>query len=220
MQLAQLLPQRRMMIVYGSLLVIGSILAASATGAGMFIGGHILQGLFTSMLLIAAAPPLFLGFPTSKLRPTAVVLNLCIFGAVAAGPLVGGAILTHLSWRFMFWVNVPFCVAGLVLSAKYLPRDSVAAVRPKLDVLGFALLAPGIAALILGLSNAGTAAGFGHPGVIIPLTIGVALMLAFCLYAVRRSEPLADIRLLARRPVASCSASPGPSRSGPSFRWW
>jgi MFS family permease len=54
-QLAQLLPQRRMMIVYGSLLVIGSILAATATGPGQFIAGHILQGLFTSMLLIAGA---------------------------------------------------------------------------------------------------------------------------------------------------------------------
>src|SRR6202044_1970878 len=111
------------------------------------------------------------------------------------------------SWRFMFWVNVPFCVAGLVLAARYLPGDRAAAAgRPKLDVLGFALLAPGIAALILGLSNAGTAAGFGHPDVIIPLAIGVALVLAFSLYALRRSEPLADIRLLARRPVASSSA--------------
>jgi EmrB/QacA subfamily drug resistance transporter len=106
----------------------------------------------------------------------------------------------------MFWVNVPFCVAGLVLAARYLPRDAAAAVKPKLDVLGFALLAPGIAALILGLSNAGTAAGFGHPDVIIPLAVGVALVLAFCLYAVRRSQPLADIRLLAKRPVASSSA--------------
>ena len=106
----------------------------------------------------------------------------------------------------MFWVNVPFCVAGLVLAARYLPRDVAAAIKPKLDILGFALLAPGIAALILGLSNAGTAAGFGHPDVIIPLVIGVALVLAFCLYALRRSEPLADIRLLAKRPVASSSA--------------
>src|ERR1700729_3929059 len=67
-QFAQLLPQRRMMVIYASLLVIGSVLAAAATGPAMYIVGHVLQGLFTSMLLIAAAPPLFLGFPASRLR--------------------------------------------------------------------------------------------------------------------------------------------------------
>src|ERR1700761_3008045 len=83
-QLAQLLPQRRLLIVYASALVIGSVLAAAATGPAMFITGHVLQGLCTSMLLIAAAPPLFLGFPAAKLRWTAVIFNICIFGAVAA----------------------------------------------------------------------------------------------------------------------------------------
>jgi MFS family permease len=82
----------------------------------------------------------------------------------------------------------------------------VAAVKPKLDVPGFALLAPGIAALILGLSNAGAAAGFGHADVIIPLAIGVVLLVAFALYALRESEPIADIRLLAHRSVATSSA--------------
>lgn len=76
-QFAQHLPQRRMLIVYAALLVIGSVLAASATGAGMFIAGHVLQGLCASLLLIAAAPPLFLGYPASKLRWTAVIFNMC-----------------------------------------------------------------------------------------------------------------------------------------------
>lgn len=91
-QFALLLPQRRMLLVYGSLLVIGSVLAAAATGPGMFIAGHVLQGLCTSMLLVAAAPPLFLGFPVAKLRITAVIMNLCVFGAVAAGPLGAGVV--------------------------------------------------------------------------------------------------------------------------------
>src|SRR5262249_3095969 len=82
-----LLPQRRMLLVSGSLLVIGSALAAAATGPGMFIAGHVLRGLCTSMLLVAAVPPLFLGFPVAKLRISAVIMNLCVFGAVAAGPL-------------------------------------------------------------------------------------------------------------------------------------
>src|SRR5580700_10714412 len=115
-QLAQLLPQRRLLVVYASALVIGSVLAAAATGAGMFIVGHILQGLFTSMLLIAAAPPLFLGYPASKLRWTAVIFNICIFGAVAAGPLVGGAQASFHAWRPLFWIVAGVAVVALLLS--------------------------------------------------------------------------------------------------------
>ena len=50
----------------------------------MYITGHVLQGLCTSMLLIAAAPPLFLGFPARNLRYTVVIIDLCIFGALQA----------------------------------------------------------------------------------------------------------------------------------------
>src|SRR5215212_658313 len=71
-QFAQHLPQRRMLVGYAVLLVVGLILAASAQNAGMYISGHVVQGLSTSMLLIAAAPPLTIGFPRDKLRITAV----------------------------------------------------------------------------------------------------------------------------------------------------
>src|SRR3984885_9239356 len=186
--------------------LIGSIGSSLAWNVDSLIAWRVVQGagggimfpLLTTLIMQAAGG--------KALGRTVTVIALPALLGPILGPLVGGAILTHLSWRFMFWVNVPFCVAGLILAARYLPRDNVAAVKPKLDVLGFALLAPGIAALILGLSNAGTAVGFGHVDVIIPLAVGVALLLAFCLYALRKSEPLADIRLLARRPVASSSA--------------
>src|SRR6185369_16866530 len=75
-QFAQHLPQRRMLLGYAVVLVVGSVLTASAQSAGMFIGGHVLQGLATSMLLIAAAPPLTIGFPRDKLRNTAVIMNM------------------------------------------------------------------------------------------------------------------------------------------------
>ena len=84
-QFAQLLPQRRMMLGYVVVLVIGSVLTAAAQNVAMYIVGHILQGLCTSLLLIAAVPPLSLGFPASKLKITGMIMNMCIFGAVAAG---------------------------------------------------------------------------------------------------------------------------------------
>ena len=76
----------------------------------MFIAGHVLQGLCTSLLLIAAVPPLALGFGAAKLRSTAVIMNMCIFGAVALGPTIGGLQASADAWRPLFWV-----VAGISL---------------------------------------------------------------------------------------------------------
>jgi predicted MFS family arabinose efflux permease len=85
-QFAQHLQQRRLLIAYAALLVVGSLLAAAAPSAGLYIAGHILQGLCTSLLLIAAVPPLIIGYPASKLRSTAVIMNLSIFGRGGPGP--------------------------------------------------------------------------------------------------------------------------------------
>ena len=113
---AQLLRQRRIMLVYVSLLVIGSILAAAAQNPTMFITGHVLQGLCTSLLLIAAVPPLALGFGVEKFRSTAVIMSMCIFGAVTLGPAIGGLQAQADAWRPLFWVIAGISAAALVLA--------------------------------------------------------------------------------------------------------
>src|SRR5207302_11062920 len=80
------------------------------------------------------------------------------------------------------------------------------AARPRLDVWGLVLLVPGIVAVLLGLSNAGSANGFGRPDVLAPLAVGVASLIAFTIYALRRHNPLVDIRLLAARAVGSSTS--------------
>ena len=115
-QFAQHLPQRRMLIVYATLLVIGSVLAAAAQDPGMYIAGHVLQGLCTSLLLISAVPPLAIGYPASKLRTTAMIMNLCIFGAVALGPAIGGLQAQSHAWRPLFWIIAAIAASALILA--------------------------------------------------------------------------------------------------------
>ena len=188
------------------LFLVGSIGSSLAWNVDSLIAWRVVQGVGGGLLFPVLTTLIMQAAGGKALGRTVTLIALPALLGPILGPLVGGAILTHLSWRFMFWVNVPFCVAGLLLAWRYLSDDAPAPVRPRFDLLGFALLAPGIAALILGLSNAGTSAGFGHSDVIIPLAAGVALMLAFTLYALRKSEPLVQIRLFAKRPVASSSA--------------
>jgi MFS family permease len=76
-----------------------------------------------------------------------------------------------------------------------MPRDHPGRTGDKLDVLGLALLSPGIAALLLGLSEVGVRGGFGHPAVLVPVLIGVVLVAAFTIRALRASDALVDLRL-------------------------
>jgi nucleotide-binding universal stress UspA family protein/MFS family permease len=194
-QLAQLLPQRRMLIVYASLLVIGSVLAAAATGPAMFIAGHILQGLFTSMLLIAAAPPLFLGYPAAKLRWTAVVFNLCIFGAVAAGPLVGGAQASFHAWRPLFWIVAGIAAIGLLLSLLTFQDAPPADPSAPWDGLALGLAASGSVAAFWGVSELLTHR-FLDPVVVVPTLGGLVLIVVLWVYQYRARHPLLTLRSL------------------------
>jgi nucleotide-binding universal stress UspA family protein/MFS family permease len=195
-QFAQLLPQRRMLIVYGVLLVIGSVLAAAATGPGMFIAGHILQGLCTSMLLIAAAPPLFLGFPAAKLRWTAIILNICIFGAVTAGPLVGGAQASFHGWRPLFWIVAGIAAAALLMSLLTFQDAPPADRSAPRDGLAIGLAATGSVAAFWGASELLTHR-FLDPVAIIPLLVGVALIVTLWVYEYNAPRPLLTLRSLA-----------------------
>jgi EmrB/QacA subfamily drug resistance transporter len=186
--------------------LLGSLGSSLAWDVGSLIGWRVVQGIGGGLMLPVMATLVFQAAKGKALGRTATWVALPALLGPILGPLIGGAIVTNLSWRFMFWVNVPFCVAGLILAGLYLAKDAVPATRPRLDVWGLVLLAPGSAAIVLALSNAGGAAGFNQTDVIVPLVIGVVLLVAFTLYALRRSEPLVDIRLLAVRSVGSSSS--------------
>ena len=145
-QFAQHLPQRRMLLSYAVVLVVGSVLSASAQNAGMFIGGHVLQGLATSMLLIAAAPPLTIGFPKDKLRNTAVIMNMCVFGAVALGPFIGGVQAESHAWRPLFWIIAAIALLALVMAALTFEDAPPADLDAPRDLPAIGLAAVGCAA--------------------------------------------------------------------------
>jgi EmrB/QacA subfamily drug resistance transporter len=194
--------------------LIGSIGSSLAWNVGSLIGWRFVQGIGGGLMLPLLATLIFQAAGGKSLGRLVTYVALPALLGPILGPVIGGAILTHLSWRFMFWVNVPFCVAGLLLAWWYLSDDApgqakgtAAAPKAKLDVPGLLLIAPGTSVLLYGLANAGTSAGFGRPDVIIPLVTGAALLAAFTWYALRKARPLVEIRLLAKRSVASSSAA-------------
>jgi predicted MFS family arabinose efflux permease len=102
-QFAVHLPARRMLVGYVTAFVVAAVLAAWAPDGPVFVAAFIAEGLCTSLMLIAAVPPLVTGWPTAKMPGTGLIMNLCIFGAVALGPTIGGLLAASGSWRPLFW---------------------------------------------------------------------------------------------------------------------
>ncbi|BCB76743.1 hypothetical protein GCM10022251_49910 [Phytohabitans flavus] len=201
-QLALHLPQRRMLSLYATILVIGSVLAAAATAPAVFIVGHVLQGLCTSLLLIAAVPPLVTGFPPGRLRPTAVILNLSIFGAVALGPLIAGIQADAHAWRPLFWVIAGIAVVALLLSLLTFqdvpPADPTSTRSP----VAVALAAAGCVAAFYGASRLLPHRSL-DAATLAPLLAGVALIAILMFQQYRSRHPLLILRPLASTlPVA------------------
>ncbi|HTU72651.1 MAG TPA: MFS transporter [Trebonia sp.] len=202
-QIAQQQPQRRMLLVYGTLLVIGSVLAAAAPDAGVFIAGHVLQGLCTSLLLIAAVPPLITQFPLSRLRTTVVYLNICIFGAVALGPVLGGLQANQPGWRPLFWVIAGIAVLALLLSV--LTFEDVPAADPSAprDPIAIVLATFGCVASFYGASELLTHS-FGDPIAYGPLAGGLFLIFLLFVHQYRARRPLLLIKdLISTFPTAA-----------------
>jgi nucleotide-binding universal stress UspA family protein/MFS family permease len=200
---AQHFPQRRMMVIYAALLVIGSVLAASAHDAPMYIAGHVIQGLCTSLLLISAVPPLAIGFPKEKLRITVVIMNMCIFGAVALGPFIGGLQAESNAWRPLFWIVAAVAAGALVLSLLTFEDSPPANPDSPRGFPAIGLATVGCVAAFFGVSEL-TSHRFLDPITIIPLLGGLATIIVLIIYQFRATRPLLTIRsmLTSSIPVA------------------
>jgi MFS family permease len=194
-QFAQHLPQRRMLVGYAVLLVIGSVLTAAAQNAEMFIAGHVIQGLCTSLLLIAAVPPLAIGYPANKLRDTAVIMNMCIFGAVALGPFIGGLQAESNAWRPLFWIVAAISASALVLAVLTFEDSPAANPDSPRDLPAIALAAVGCLAAFFGASEL-TSHGFLDAITILPLLGGLATIVVLVAYQYRAKQPLLTIRTM------------------------
>jgi hypothetical protein len=194
-QFAQRLPQRRMLVVYAALLVTGSVLAAAAQDPGMYIAGHVLQGLCTSLLLIAAVPPLAIGYPSSNLRVTAMIMNMCIFGAVALGPTIGGLQAQAHAWRPLFWIIAAISAMALILAVLTFDDAPPADPDSPRDLPAIGLATVGCVAAFFGASELLT-----HPFLdaetIAPLLGGLATIIVLIVYQFRAKRPLLTIRTM------------------------
>ncbi len=187
-----------------SVFLIGSILCACAWDAPSLIAFRILQGLGAGLLFPLMTAILVAVGNGAPLGKVVAMVSMPVALGPILGPVLGGLVLTWLDWRWLFLINVPVCIVALVLAQRVPQRRDPA--RAHLDLVGLVLLAPGLAALLYGLSNAHN--GIGRTDVLVPGLIGIGLMAAFVARGIVAQGPtLVDVRVLVQRRVASASVA-------------
>jgi EmrB/QacA subfamily drug resistance transporter len=198
---------KRLWMIALSIFLVASILCSLAWDAPSLIAFRVLQGFGGGLMLPLMATLAIQQVPAGVGlgRLMAMVSLPAALGPIL-GPTIGGVILTYLDWRWIFWVNVPFCIVGLLLAWRFIPKDAPRG-KPRLDWVGLVLISPALVGILYGLSNVSQDGGFGRPDVWLPVVVGLILLTAFVVSQVRRpAGALVDVGLLRRRPVASASA--------------
>ncbi|WP_433665856.1 DHA2 family efflux MFS transporter permease subunit [Nocardia sp. CA-136227] len=185
------------------LFIAGSVLCGLAWNIVSLVVFRLLQGLGAGMILPIGQTMLAHAAGPERMGRVMSVGAVPAMLAPVLGPVVGGLILSHLSWRWMFYINVPLCAIAVVAAVRLLPRDHVRDRAVSLDILGLGLLSPGLGALVYGTSQAGGGTGLTDTRTVAALLLGIALVAGYVLHAARKgTAALVDVQLLRDRNFA------------------
>lgn len=184
------------------LFLLGSALSAAAWSIGSLIAFRVVQGLGAGTILPVGQTMLAQAAGPQRMGRVMSVIGVPMLLGPILGPVIGGAIVDEASWRWIFLVNLPIGAVALVLAQRLLP-DAKPQLGQRLDLRGLALLSPGIALFLYGISEAGSEGGFSSASALLPALAGLALVAGFVAHAVAAGkDALIDLTLFRRRGFA------------------
>jgi EmrB/QacA subfamily drug resistance transporter len=198
---------KRIYMVSVALFGIGSALCGLAWSAESLIFFRVLQGFGGGMIM-----PVGMSLMAQTAGPHRVGRVMSVVGVPMLlgpifGPVIGGLIVENISWRWIFYVNLPIVVVALVLAQRLLHADQGRADAGRLDWRGLFLLSPGLAGVVFGLSESESHGGFTDPVVWGPIVAGVVLVALFVLHARGAPRPLLDMGLFRERAFSAAAAT-------------
>jgi EmrB/QacA subfamily drug resistance transporter len=189
-----------------ALFVAGSVLCGAAWSLESLIAFRVLQGIGGGMVMPVGMILMAQAAGPQRVGRVMSIIGVPMLLAPVLGPVIGGLIVDNLSWRWIFFVNVPVGLLGIALGLRWLPRGRASDHPGRLDWLGLALLSPGLGLFVFGLSEVSMHGGLGATGAWLPLVAGALLIAAFARHALRARRPLIDVRLF-REPTFSSAAA-------------
>ncbi|MFF1453061.1 MFS transporter [Streptomyces sp. NPDC058274] len=196
--------RRRLFLVGVTVFTGASAAAAMAPGIDSLIAARAVQGVGAAIMMPLTLTLLTAAVPVAK-RGMAYGIWGAVNGlAVASGPLIGGSLTEHVSWHWIFWLNVPLGLALLPLARLRL-SESYGSDAP-LDIPGTLLASSGLFGIVYGLVR-GPADGWTSPIVLTGLFAGTALLTGFVFHGIRAKNPMLPMRLFRSRAFAGINAA-------------
>src|SRR5438132_539622 len=183
----------------------GSAICGASVSLGMLIAARALQGLGGAFIMAVSPAMLTSAFPAHE-RGRALGMNAVIVAlGVSVGPTLGGIITEHFTWRWIFYVNVPIGIIGVIATLRIL-TERMHRNPGRFDPVGAVLLGIGLVALTLGLSF-GQEWGWNSPLLIGTLVVSILAIVTLVIIERRVSNPIIDFSLLKRRVFLSANIS-------------
>ena len=196
---------KRMWIASLALFLLGSALSGASWSIQSLIVFRILQGVGGGMIMPIGQSIMAQAAGPQRMGRVMSLLGVPMLLGPVLGPVIGGLIVDSVSWRWIFYVNIPIGIVAIVLAVKILPGHQKTDRAYKLDVLGFALLSPGLGFFVYGLSQAGQGSA---SSVFVPTALGMVLIGAFIWHALHTNvTPLIEVLLFRDRQFAAASAT-------------
>jgi EmrB/QacA subfamily drug resistance transporter len=197
---------RRKVFVIGTVwFAIASLLCGIAPNVGVLIAARALQGVGGALLTPGSLAILQASFAEED-RMAAIGAWSGLGGvATAIGPFLGGWLIAAVSWRLVFFINLPLAVLVVAISARHVPETKAPGPVPRLDIKGAACISGALAGITYGLI-ALSGNSWGSVSVLLPLAVGVLLLGLFILVEAREPEPMLPLGVFRSRQFSAANA--------------
>ena len=196
---------KRILLLAIALFTAASVLCGLAGSLSELVAFRVLQGAGSGMMTPVGMAMLYRAFPPHERLRASSILTIPTAVAPALGPVLGGALVTSLSWRWVFFVNLFIGIAAFAFGLLFLSEQRQT--RPgRFDLAGFVLSGAGFAAVMYGVSQ-GPGLGWTHPQIVASITAGAAVLVLLIRVELRSNAPLLQLRLLGNRLFRSTSTA-------------
>jgi EmrB/QacA subfamily drug resistance transporter len=206
-RLSDLRGRRRVFLGGLTIFLVGSALSGLAQTMTQLIAFRMLQGLGAGSLMTIGMTVIGELFGLERRAKMQGYISGVWGVASLCGPLIGGLLTDHISWRWVFYINLPFGAVAMALIAGGLvdrPRDGR---RPVIDYVGLGLFTAGISALLIGALEAGRVASWTGLDVVGPFALAAGALAVFVVVEQRAAEPIVPLRLFGRRMVLAAAVT-------------
>ena len=196
---------RKTLIGSLGIFIVSLLIAGLSPNDTVLIVCRIVQGAVAGLLQPLAIYTLYRAFPSDQKGKAMGFFGISVILGPALGPTVGGILIEHFNWRYVFYIAIPLSAAAMLLGSLFVPEREESGPTPSFDWPGFILMSTALACLLTGFSN-GQREGWDSNFVLSLLGIAVAAGFAFLAWELHAYQPLVDLRALANPQFAAAAS--------------